>query len=162
MKPAWPTPAPASLDSFFGRITLGDDGLPTERWENNHLRKIGLPYPMRLAWQPDVVIRKARAHREVAQSLMRCLDGILQHFKTPEAIAEAGLDLYGGTYAYRRTAGTSVLSMHAYGAAIDFCLPAGKEMPIEIVELFEAEGWAWGGTKKKNPEPGHFEAINRS
>lgn len=161
MKNQWPKPTPEEVDAFYAKISLGDDGQPTSSWQNNFLKKILLPYPMRLAWAPDVVISKLRCHREVAGSLMRCLDAIFNHFGSREAVSAAGLDLYGGCYAYRASHRTRCLSMHAYGAAIDFVLPPKTEMPLEVIAIFEAEGWAWGGERKSNPEIGHFEAVNR-
>ncbi len=62
----------------------------------------------------------------------------------------------GGTFVWRRIAGTSRRSAHAYGIAIDLKTRCGEywrwgggdwrnRMPASIVEAFEAEGFAWGG-----------------
>ena len=65
-----------------------------------------------------------------------------------------------GTYNCRAVAGSSVRSMHAYGAAIDLNVkyadywrwsadphaPTWKNrIPIEIVRTFERHGFIWGG-----------------
>jgi D-alanyl-D-alanine carboxypeptidase-like protein len=66
-----------------------------------------------------------------------------------------------GTYNCRAIAGTSRLSMHAYGAAIDlnakfgdywlWSKPKGDDLiwrnriPLAIVEIFERHGFIWGG-----------------
>lgn len=62
----------------------------------------------------------------------------------------------GGTFVWRRIAGTDRRSAHAYGIAIDLKTACGEywrwgggrwrnRMPAPIVEAFEAEGFAWGG-----------------
>lgn len=65
-----------------------------------------------------------------------------------------------GTFNYRVVAGTSLLSFHAYGIAIDLksnendywrwaSQPAGesriREYPKELVKVFENNGFIWGG-----------------
>lgn len=68
-----------------------------------------------------------------------------------------------GAYFWRTIAGTSRLSLHAYGAAIDLNThfsnywrwsgyregQAGvryrNQMPLELVSIFEKHGWIWGG-----------------
>jgi hypothetical protein len=67
-----------------------------------------------------------------------------------------------GTYNCRVIAGTSLRSMHSYGAAIDLNLqysaywqwadkaahgiaPYRNQMPIEVIQAFERHGFIWGG-----------------
>ncbi len=63
----------------------------------------------------------------------------------------------GGTFNYRKIAGTDRLSAHSFGVAIDLNpayssywrwekgkLPT-RTMPVAIVHAFEAEGFVWGG-----------------
>jgi len=65
-----------------------------------------------------------------------------------------------GTYNYRMIAGTSTLSPHAFGIAIDFKSNAGdywrwatrdqgqqriKSFPAEVVRIMEDHGFIWGG-----------------
>lgn len=164
-----PWPAPDALASFFGRIELDHDGLPTNRWESNHLTQIALPFPMRLAWETAAVVRRITCHREVAPSLSRIFAAILAHYGSVEAVRAAGLDLYGGCYNYRPVRGSNTLSLHAYGAAIDLdpdhnamnTQGARGKMPQAVVDIFKAEGWAWGGDFKTRQDPMHFEAVTR-
>ena len=68
----------------------------------------------------------------------------------------------GGTYNCRVIAGTDRMSMHAYGAAIDIATKHttywqwvkpgadgtyrwSNEIPAEIVDIFEKNGFVWGG-----------------
>lgn len=62
-----------------------------------------------------------------------------------------------GTWYWRKIAGTDRLSMHSYGIAIDINPAYGDywrwdaeyryriRLPLEIVEIFENEGFIWGG-----------------
>ncbi|HEU4889190.1 MAG TPA: M15 family metallopeptidase [Thermoanaerobaculia bacterium] len=69
---------------------------------------------------------------------------------------------YGGGFAYRPAAGTSFLSSHAYGVAIDLNSkqnPRGTpgRMDPRLVEIFEKHGFAWGGDYTGRTDPMHFE-----
>jgi hypothetical protein len=73
-----------------------------------------------------------------------------------------------GTYNYRKIAGTSRLSMHSYGIAIDISTKYGdywrwskdkkykNQIPKEIVDIFESNGFIWGG-RWKHFDTFHFE-----
>lgn len=164
---AWPAQADAA--AFYGRIEIGHDGLPTERWQARALTTVQVPYPFRLAWEPETVVRKITCHRLVAASLTRCLAQLLEHYGSIEALRAAGLDLYGGCYAFRPMRGGAALSMHAYGVAIDLdpdhnplgrkWQEGGRMMPKAAVEIFETAGWTWGGRWSHRPDCMHFQAA---
>jgi hypothetical protein len=164
---AWPTQA--QVPAFFGKIQLGHDGRPTDRWEARSLTTVLAPYPFRLAWDPATTVRKITCHRLVAQSLLRCLGGILDAYGSPEAVRAAGLDLYGGCYNYRPMRAGSTLSMHSYGIAVDLDPdrnPLGRKwdecktmMPSRVVDIFENAGWTWGGRWTGRPDCMHFQAA---
>ena len=146
----WPTNTPESLGAFYGRIYLGDDGLPTESWKGTFLTQIHSPFRMRLPWAHEASVTKITCHREVARSLHRVLGKILDHFGDAEAVKAADYDLFGGCYAYRPVAGSNKLSLHAYGAAIQLGpMRAPKRVPTEddraIDKIFNEEGWAFLG-----------------
>jgi hypothetical protein len=168
--PVHPWPRQADVPAYFGRIELGADGLPTERWQARCLKTLPLPYPMRLAWDLQTTVRKITCHRAVAESLSCCLAGILAHYGSLEALRAAGMDLYGGCYNFRPMRGGHVLSMHAYGIAIDLdpehnpLAAKWKEdkamMPMAVVKIFEAAGWTWGGRWNSRPDCMHFQAAS--
>ena len=165
----WPHDDPASLDAFYGPLSLGRDGRPTRKWEGEHLESITSPYPLAIAWMPGVTVRRVLCHRKVAGSLARIFAAILAHYGTPEAVAAARMHLYGGCYAFRPVRGGNRLSVHAYGAAVDLDPegnPLGKEhdcgplmMPAPVVAIFEAEKWTWGGRFRNRPDCMHFQAA---
>lgn len=123
---------------------------------------------MRLAWDTDTVVRRMTCHRVVAKSLAAVLGNILSLYGSVEEVQKARMDLFGGCYNFRLTRGGSILSMHSYGIAID--LDPDRNglgvkydekkgmMPQEVVELFAAEGWTWGG-KWSRPDAMHFQAA---
>ena len=165
----WPRDNPADLEAFYGRIELGADGLPTAAWEAENLTTIVAPYTLYPVWDSEMPIRWIRCHRLVAESLKGVLSGILAHYGSVARLREARMHLFGGVYHYRRIKGTSVLSLHAYGAAIDLdpaLNPLGQEwrpdagmMPLPVVGLFEAAGWKWGGRFAGRKDCMHFQAT---
>ena len=84
-----------------------------------------------------------------------------------EAIVEADLadeinpDEYAGCYYPRFIAGSSKLSNHAFGLAVDLNVPGNGrgtagEMHRGVVAIFESMGFAWGG-RWSYTDPMHFE-----
>ncbi|NLY04076.1 MAG: glycoside hydrolase [Campylobacter sp.] len=73
-----------------------------------------------------------------------------------------------GTYNYRKVAGTNYLSAHSYGIAIDInydnsnywrndkTMTYTNSIPENIVEIFEQNGFIWGG-RWKHYDTMHFE-----
>lgn len=166
-KPSWPKQS--NVPSYYGKIELSNDGRPTERWEARSLTKVLAPYPLRLAWAPDTVVRKITCHRLLAPSLLQCLARILEHYGSLEAVSAAGMDLYGGCYNFRPMRGGTNLSMHSYGIAIDLDpdrnalnrkWEKGKGMmPLEVVRIFREAGWTWGGDWHR-ADCMHFQAAS--
>lgn len=75
----------------------------------------------------------------------------------------------GGTYKWRKIAGTNRLSVHSFGAAIDIRVKYSaywrwskgayryqNKIPLEIVKIFEKHGFIWGG-KWYHYDTMHFE-----
>lgn len=85
------------------------------------------------------------------------------------AIVLAGLSnkliSFDGCWNVRYIRGGNQLSMHSWGIAVDHNAktnPLGAEgdMNSEIVEIFESEGFYWGGNFKRK-DPMHFEFTER-
>lgn len=171
---AWPD-TPEAIAGFYGRIRLGDDGLPADQWRHTYLTQINSPFPLRLPWERSTRLWKITCHKEVASSLHRILNNIQDYFvsldasdkanpddeigkvadafvlRTPEeAIRAHEYDLFGGCYSYRQVSGSNRLSMHAYGAAIVLGpLRTPKRPPTKhdnaVDTIFQEEGWVWLG-----------------
>jgi hypothetical protein len=70
-------------------------------------------------------------------------------------------DEYAGCYYPRFIAGTTVLSNHSFGLAMDFNVPGNQrgtvgEMDRDVVAIFKKWGFAWGGDWHYT-DPMHFE-----
>ena len=168
----WPREDPAELAAFYGKFELGSNGLPTTKWEAAHLVTIRTPYPMRAAWDLRLAIIGIRCHRRVAESLSNVLEKIFEAYGSLAEVRHYGMDRFGGAYNYRRISGSSKLSLHAYGAAIDLdpehnpLGPAWRAgagmMPMLVVELFEEAGWKWGGRFEGRKDCMHFQATGEA
>jgi len=166
---AWPRQDAASMNAFYGNPDADHNGAVDPAWERANIVSIAPPYRMVLAWAPDQPVKAIRCHQKVAPSLLRILTSIRDHYGSQEALERARLHLYGGAFNFRLKRGGSTLSNHSWGSAIDLD-PAnngfGKSwrsgagmMPVEVVKMFEAEGWRWGGPWS-TPDSMHFEAVS--
>jgi hypothetical protein len=80
---------------------------------------IGLPYPMRIAWDPKVIVRKMQCHEDVADRFTAIFTDILNHYGI-EQIQKLGIDLFGGCVNVRTMRGSKTKwSRHAWGIAVD-------------------------------------------
>jgi len=112
-------------------------------WEEVHLVTLDLPDAVLLYGR--IPIRRMLVHRLVYSSLVGIFDtlcalGNWKLIKTYEGCFCPRLKRRGGTYP----------SMHAMAAALDFnalTCPMGEKgsQPTVLVELFQSNGWTWGG-----------------
>lgn len=156
---AWPRDNDAALDAFFGGRPDG-----SAKWEIGNLVYIQIPWRAFLAGTNTELKRGIRVHRKVAESLSRILASLWETFgKDQAAIEKVDLHQIGGTYFFRARRGSSRVSNHARGIAIDID-PADNpmrkgakfDMDPRVVAAFEAEGWRWGAAFN---DPMHFEAV---
>jgi hypothetical protein len=73
-------------------------------------------------------------------------------------------DQYAGCYYPRFIAGTTTLSNHSFGLALDLNVPGNQrgtvgEMDREVVKIFKRWGFAWGGDWNYT-DPMHFELAS--
>jgi hypothetical protein len=92
-------------------------GEPNETGEG-YLEKIILPYPMRIAWDTDLVVKTMRCHMLVKSNFIGVFNDILAAYG-PEMIKSLGIDLLGGCFNYRKKRNGAAMSMHSWGIAID-------------------------------------------
>ena len=85
-------------------------------------------------------------------------------------IMSEGQGACGGTWGYacRPIRGTQYPSNHSWGLAVDInapCNPMGSrfisDIPPEVVRIWEACGFYWGGRYQNRPDAMHFEYIRR-
>lgn len=166
-----PWPLQRDCSTFYGDPTSHRNAIaaPDKTWEVKNLQVVPLPWAGRLSWDLTKPCHGLRVHRLVAASLARILVQIWARAgESQKEIERLGLDRIGGGYCWRLTRGGHILSMHAFGAAVDFdpehnafgdttpnlALPENRW----VIEVFEAEGWVWGGRFGK-PDGMHFQAA---
>ncbi len=144
---------------------IKDFGKPNE--EGTYLTTIDLPYPMVLAWDKKVTVKKMRCHKLVAKNFHNVFTELLAHYGLPK-IKELGIDLYGGCFNFRKMRGGTDYSRHSWGVAIDldpernqlhetkatarFARPEYKPM----IDIFYKNGFLSLGVEK-NYDWMHFE-----
>lgn len=136
-KNKWPTYD--KLEEFFGE-------------PGTNQTMFHLPFPMKLAWDQGTEIHRFSCNKKVVDSLGRVYKQILADYGH-EGIQEHRLDLFGGCLNVRSMRGSSRLSTHAYGIAIDTdparnWLRASKKQatlarPVydKFWKAWETEGW---------------------
>jgi hypothetical protein len=165
------------LIATYGNPT-GSNGKLSASWRAANIIAMPIPWPspynkMRLAWDTDEAVRTIAIHRLVAPSLSDVLmkiwrwargkvkerDGYEETTEyydkmTIALLRHHGLDLYGGAFVYRLKRGGRTLSTHSWGCAVDWDPERNGmgdhtySMPIEVAEIYEANGWTWGGRWK--------------
>jgi len=140
-------------------------GFPNEN--PNYLTVLNLPYPMRLAWDKNVFVKKITCHKLVSNKLELIFKDILNHYGL-DKIKELGIDIYGGCFNFRKMRGGNDYSRHSWGIAIDldpernllketsktarFARPEYKPM----IDIFYRHGFVSLG-REKNYDWMHFE-----
>jgi len=104
----WPLEREAALIAFYGQPGT-----------ESNLVSVEVPYTHRLSWDTSTRVHRIRCHKLVADSLVRVLDRVLDHYG-PDQIQALRLDLWGGSYNKRRKRGGTAWSTHAWGIALDY------------------------------------------
>ncbi|WP_437870844.1 peptidoglycan-binding protein [Methylorubrum extorquens] len=135
--PVWPRQRDCM--TFYGGVGL-------------HQKQLVLPFPMRLAWDKEVVVNRISVHEKVHDSAARAFARIAAAYDE-DARKRLGLDLFGGSLNVRKMRGGSSYSMHSWGIAIDFDpernqLKWGRDKARlaqsdaeEFWKAWESEGW---------------------
>lgn len=104
--PVWPSQSRVRE----GKSCFGHPG------DESALEHVIPPYTLYFEGKP---VRTIRVHHLIAPHVQQALAEVLDHYGQ-EAIHRLGLDIYGGSYAYRATTTGRAISMHAWGIALDF------------------------------------------
>lgn len=132
----------------------------TVAWEAKILAYVDLPALLRLSWDARWLVKRIRVHRLLTQEISAALTEIHATGLWDQLVS------LGGAYEWRKQRGGSKLSLHSFGAAIDFDPlgnPLGKpgrfgldQEAHKIVRIFEERGWTWGGRWDRRDD-GHFQ-----
>jgi hypothetical protein len=134
-----------AIRALYGdpRPYIRDDGTVSPIWEAR-MTTLEMPTPLPLGWNRQAFAKRVRVNQaivDIVKDVFAELEfGGLWHLLTT----------YDGGYTWRLQRGGPRLSMHGYGAALDFDAPWNKlgqkpKMDRRIVRVFEDHGWTWGG-----------------
>lgn len=128
-----------------------------------------LPYTMYGDYDRRIKVTRFQCHAKVEDSLKRIFQRTLDHYGATQ-IKKLNLDIFSGCYNYRPTTGSSSLSMHAWGVAVDIDA-AHNEMDegdneaafaraiySPFLDFWEEEGWVNLG-RARNYDWMHFQAA---
>ncbi len=144
-------PRQSACNEFYGN-PRGRDGKLIEGWVTRNLVHIALPFAMHMDKKP---ITKIPVHRKCAEGFQAWLDQVWANAgRDKTVIARWGMDVFSGSFNFRPMRGSSHLSMHAYGCAIDIDAPRNgfhcrtphfASLRAEVVKPFLDLGGTWGG-----------------
>jgi hypothetical protein len=156
----WPNENEAALTAFYGQPA-----------NESNLVLINVPYEHRISWNLTQRATRIRCHRKVADSLLRVLTNVRDHYGIAK-IRELHLDHFAGCYEPRRKRGGTAWSTHAWGIALDYDhnrnkLEWGRDraafaQPEYLAwwQIWEAEGWVSLG-RSANFDWMHVQAARR-
>lgn len=128
-----------------------------------------LPYPMKLAWDTDTVVKKISLHKKCAESAMEVFEEILDMFGL-QSISDLRLDYFGGSLNVRKMRGGDRWSTHAWAAALDFDPERNQfrwddsraaladDVYNPFWEAWEKRGWVSLG-RERNYDYMHVQAV---
>ena len=135
-----------------------------------YLVSIKLPFPLRLAWDKNTKVSTIRVHKAIAANFLNVFNQLLSVYGYGK-IQELGIDLFGGTFAYRAMRGGSAWSKHAFGIAIDLdpernqlketrkTARFARQEYKQLIDIFYANGFISLG-REKNYDWMHFEIAS--
>lgn len=142
--------------AFYGdpRLWVREDGSAHPAWESQMV-SVALPLPLPLGWNPEQKASRVRVHNKIAPLVEETFQAVVDEGAWPLLYS------FDGAYTWRVQRGSHKLSMHAFGGALDFNARTNRlgdtpTMPRELVRIFTARGWTWGGQWKR-PDGMHFQ-----
>lgn len=148
------THTPVGLDEIiktFGRL---DD----PKFEIKNIVTFDLPYPL---LYEGAKVTRARCHRLIVDNFKKAFQDI------KAAGLQDKVKHFSGIYARRSIRGFgSHPSTHSWGIAIDleaekYPLGSKKRFPDNIVQIFHAAGFFYGGDFKARKDPMHFQFAEK-
>lgn len=165
----------SEIEEMFGKPN-NNDGTLNEGWEHDNIKLVAPPAGWQLFFQGDdglSPVSGIRIHRKLTESFQRVLTEIWNHVNTDlggsasesdirKRIHDLRLDQHSGGFNYRMIHGTSKLSLHSYGIAIDWDAdnnPQGHSshtLPDWWYDIWNAQSWT-DGRHFSNPDPMHVQ-----
>ena len=134
-----------------------DGSVDLLRWESDQLRRDRLPFSIPLDWDPSKSVRTLYCHKKL-------IDIFLEVFTTIEREGlKDEIQRYGGCFEFRKKRGSTKLSTHSWGIAVDInphtnAMGTPGNMHPGVVEIFREAGFKWGGDwTGRFQDPMHFQ-----
>lgn len=134
----WPVQTQDELTQYYGEV-------------GTNQTSVVVPYKLKIAWDTSKTISKFSCHEKVADSIVRVLERVADHYG--DQISDLGLDLWGGCLNVRKMRGGTKWSTHSWGIAVDWD-PARNSLRTNHTQanfakpeydvwwkLWEEEGW---------------------
>lgn len=146
LPPAYTPPPARTLTQAQERYGVIQDG----KWSNERKHMVLVPVPTQI--QPHLInsatgqpTRNIYINADIAPALVKAFDLIIARG------LQASLKSFDGCLNIRPIRGSTTLSTHAYGLAIDINAKGnglGEKPTIDpaLVKCFTDAGWSWGGT----------------
>jgi len=134
-------------------------------WGAKNIAKVVPPFPLHMG---DLAIPAFKVNKIAAASLRKVLQTVWDECShNPAKVHAVHADCFSGDWVVRQARGLSMISMHAYGLAIDFDAPGNPLGSTKtfftpsslLVRAFESEGWVWGGRWTSRRDAMHFQAA---
>ncbi|HYT43511.1 MAG TPA: M15 family metallopeptidase [Methylomirabilota bacterium] len=164
-KQNWPTQS--HCDTFYGN-PHGHDGHSSPEWEHENLVDFYPPWQM-IDEDSKKLVQHFKIHKKCKDSLTRVFERIWEFYgKNQTVIENHHLHWFSGSYVFRSIRGSTRLSMHGYGVALDIASSLNEMgspwdphhgLPSQVIKEFEEEGWVWGGRWHGRPDAMHFQAA---
>lgn len=153
----WPHDDTRALIDFYGD--------PRRAGFVSNLVLVKPPWQMMYEGRP---IRGVQIHRKCADSLAAVFNDIAAQVGNDWSKLPPSAIKFSGSYNYRPVRGSSRLSCHAFGAAIDLDAEENAmnsrgdkgTMAQIVIDAFKRQGWYWGGDFHSRQDPMHFQAAN--
>lgn len=131
------------------------DGTLSPMWEDHHIVRVDLPKPM--PYVGGGVVTRLAVHTIIAENVAALMVALAARDDLWSMLCP-----YGGGFEPRLKRGSSKVSLHTFGIALDFNpeeypLGSDKRMPQEIINLFAGFGWMNGADFHRRHDPMHFQ-----
>jgi hypothetical protein len=145
-------PLQRDCDAFYGNPRGRGGSVVSPSWYQRHIAFVRTPWKSAMG---EIKITRIAVHARCAAAFEAWFDAVWANAgRSQREIDLWGMSRFGGAFNYRPMRGGSALSMHAYGAAIDFDpqrnglgnrRPHFRNLREEVVQPFLRLGGVWGG-----------------
>lgn len=163
--------------NLFGN-PINKDKTLNKTWERNNIISVAVPIPFKMTYNGQLVTH-IKIHQKLKSILTETLQDLWNTARiqvkktkgytlttseynkfTQDLLDKIGMSIFSGSYSFRIKRGSTHISTHAFGIAIDLNAaqnPMGGSkttFPAWAVKVWTKHGWTWGKTFN---DPMHFQ-----